>query len=475
MENSQFPALNAGKTFILLAVMASSAVVCGCLSFAGLPGEFYVAPHGRPDGNGSKQQPWDLQTALSHPSEVNPGDFIWLSGGNYQGPFLSRLTGAEGAPITVAGIPGQRVTLEGCHCPDAVLSVEGGWAIYRDFEVTNTNTDRYSDRVRGPGLWVMGPHTVFANLVVHNNNQGFSFWTPAADAELYGNLIFDNGWDASDRGHGHAIYTQNRTGNKRIVDNVIFDQFGDGLHVYGTEDADLNNYHIEGNILFNNGSLSATGFSRNILIGGGKVALDCNVVNNVTYYPVAQKLGDNNIGYRAGTKNAAVMSNYFVGGNLAVIAPENLVLSGNFLFLNVPVIVSRQFPDNQYILERPAKNAVFVRKNEFERGRSHIAVFNWQGAAEVAADLSGSGLQPGECYELRNVQDYYGRAIKGEYTGNPIPVPLKGWNMREIKGWTAAASALPEFGAFIVSPTPCEDPALVRESDRVSRERSTKR
>jgi hypothetical protein len=48
-----------------------------------------------------------------------------------------------------------------------------------------------------------------------------SWWSGDIDSELYGCLVYDNGWTASDRNHGHAIYTQNKEGTKVIADNIL--------------------------------------------------------------------------------------------------------------------------------------------------------------------------------------------------------------------------------------------------------------
>ena len=45
--------------------------------------EFFVSPGGSAKGDGSIKSPWDLVTALKHPSAVRPGDTIWLRGGVY--------------------------------------------------------------------------------------------------------------------------------------------------------------------------------------------------------------------------------------------------------------------------------------------------------------------------------------------------------------------------------------------------------
>ena len=64
--------------------------------------------------------------------------------------------------------------------------------------------------------------------------MGFGFWEPAVDAEIYGCVIHDFGYNAPDRGHGHAIYTQNLKGTKRLVDNIMFHGYGWNIHAYGT-------------------------------------------------------------------------------------------------------------------------------------------------------------------------------------------------------------------------------------------------
>src|SRR6185503_3353777 len=112
----------------------------------------------------------------------------------------------------------------------------------------------------------------FINLVVHDTALAFAIWKEAVNAEVYGSVIYNNGWDMADRGHGHAIYSQNAEGTKRLNDNIAFQQYGEGIHIYGSEIAPLNRFHVKGNILFSNGVLSRGGFSRNLLIGGGQVA-----------------------------------------------------------------------------------------------------------------------------------------------------------------------------------------------------------
>jgi hypothetical protein len=424
---------------------------------------YYAAPWADNDGDGGFERPWTLAMALSHPGVLQPGDVIWLRGGVYPGPFKSALAGSQDAPIVVRTYPGEHAILEGCSGPDSVLTVNGSWTWYWGFEVRSSHPDRTTDAFRGAGITVLGPHTKFINLVVHDNNQGFSFWTPAVDAELYGNLVYYNGWDAADRGHGHGVYAQNDIGVKQIADNLVFSQFSHGLHIYGTEEAPLDGFDIRGNALFQNGVLSkTTGYARNLLLGGGRVARRSTVVSNYTYYPTDQGAGENNLGYRAGCRDVAVQDNSLVGGTaLAVINCESLSFSGNLVYGAMAVAVQARYPDNRYLATRPTAASTFVRPNRYEPGRAHIVVYNWPRADVVEADVSSAGLNRGDRYELRSSEDYFGKVVTGIYTGRPIQIPVTGWGVAQPVGFERPRTVLPEFGVFILT-TLTEEPTCAR-------------
>ena len=84
-----------------------------------------------------------------------------------------------------------------------------------------------TDIYRPDGIQVVqssstGSGLKFINLVIHDARQGISYWKEAVDSEINGCLIYYNGWQGTDRGHGHGIYTQNHTGTKKMIDNIIF-------------------------------------------------------------------------------------------------------------------------------------------------------------------------------------------------------------------------------------------------------------
>src|SRR5437879_8612987 len=111
------------------AVRAVVAAMLLCLGPAARPlaAPFFAAPApaGTPRGDGTRDRPWDLATALSGGrGRVQPGDTIWLRGGPYTGNFDGTLPGTSEARIVVRQYPGERATMDG------KLHVHGAYAIY---------------------------------------------------------------------------------------------------------------------------------------------------------------------------------------------------------------------------------------------------------------------------------------------------------------------------------------------------------
>jgi hypothetical protein len=240
----------------------------------------------------------------------------------------------------------------------------------------------------------------------------------------------------------------------RISDNIVFNQFGEGITLYGSETAPLNNFFVSGNILFNNGSASAHGFARNLLVGGGKAAENPTVVDNYTYYP-ERCCGTNDIGYNAGCSNLNLSRNYFVNGGDTALTLKGCsvsAISGNTFFGITSGFNAAVAPDNTYHATRPTANKVFVRANTYEVGRAHIVIYNWTNQSSVAVDISKARIPVGRSYTLRSAQNYYGPSIKGTYTGTPITIPMSGWTVAAPhRAATIPPSTLPEFGAFVIT------------------------
>jgi len=450
--------------FVAMRLAACAALLA--LSLPARAAEFHVAPDGSALGDGSPGAPWDLATTLAHPPAVAPGDVVWLHHGVYRGPFESRLRGEESAPIVVRQAPGERAVIDGGCSGAPVLVVDGAHTWYWGFEVTNSDPHRvvkergpWPTLPRGIGVYTRqvpggGVGTRFINLVVHDTSGGFGVWKEAENVEVYGSLMYYNGWDAPERGHGHGIYVQSRNGTTRVVDNVLFDQFSHGIHAYGSSSAVLNGLHVEGNIAFNNGRLSAvTGNARNILLGGDVVAESPTIVDNAAYYPFGESGGDNNFGYSAGAIGMVATGNYLAGPRaLWMIARPGIDFTGNTLIGGTYPFAPGDYPDNTYLSAPPSGAHVVVRPNRYEAGRANVAIFNWDRDDAVPVDLSAL-LAPGDLYEVRDAQNFFGPPLaSGTFDGAPVSFPMAQTVVARPVGLVPVAPAHTgrEFAAFVV-------------------------
>ena len=119
---------------------------------------------------------------------MRPGDTLWLRAGTYRGNFTSRLSGTAAAPIIVRSYAGQRATISG------TLSVDGAYTWYWGFEVANPSSSTQNIM----GIDSHGPGTKFINLVVHDHSgNGIGVWSEAPNAEVYGSLVYNNGFCGS--------------------------------------------------------------------------------------------------------------------------------------------------------------------------------------------------------------------------------------------------------------------------------------
>jgi hypothetical protein len=403
---------------------------------------------------------------------VKPGDTIWLRGGTYPGKYVSYLTGTSTAPIVVRPYPGEWAKIDsGSGNPSAldILQVNGAYTWYWGFEIMSSDPLRQSSQ---NGSWPtditrggcastntgQGVGVKFINLICHDAAGGISPWADSSNAEVYGSLIYYNGWNgATDRGHGHNVYAQNNTGSKLLADNIMFGSYDIGMQVYGSSAAGLVNFTIQGNFVFNSGLVSGYGGAANLVYGGGSVATNGRVIANVFYSPAGTY---EQVGYSAGVRPAVVQGNYFAPGYSIALKFVNtldvLTMMGNTFYGLVvdnmsDEVAASQFPNNTYFrTTRPTGTTAYVRPNKYEAGRGHIAVLNWGLAPTVNVDVS-SILPVGSAFEVRNAQNFFGPpVVSGVYAGGTITLPMTGLTPAVPVGGTAQAATGPEFNAFVV-------------------------
>lgn len=463
--------------------------------------EWYVAPDGTASGDGSKERPWSLEAAIRPHPMVQPMDTIWVRKGVYNGAFVSRLRGAPGKPVVLRAYPGERVVLDGRgFSPKTVLTIQGEWAWYWGLEITNTDSNRSSviagsntAQDRGGGISMEGPNIKVINCIVHDTGTGVGQAKNIPDMELYGTIIFNNGWKGPDRWHGPGIYTQNNTGQKILRENIIFNSYWSNLQLYGSASSALNNYVLEGNINFNGRWLVGGGAplknieaSENMLYGNAAEfsytnRQNENLVLRRNYFPVSVSAGQ---GWDRVTAEGNTFLNPGSSGNLIGItiseghALRESVFARNTYFVRQAdqAIVSvlepgmssarafrfREWQDAGFDSDgrlvvvtdgRPSEPQVFVRRNEYEPNRGHVVIYNWPRRDDVEVDISAMNPRPGDRWVLRNVQNYFEEFESGIYEGRPIRVRMRGWTMAVPVGeeQPLRPATFPDFGVFVLT------------------------
>ena len=451
---------------------------------------YYVTTSGKSSGDGSISHPWDLDSALlNSKNKVAPGDTIWVCGGTYHptiepAKFNIKLKGTSGHPIYVRAYPGDRVTI------DARIEIYQPYVVFWGFEVMSSSLDRTSsqtgshpsDMNRSGGIGVYAGNATLINNVVHDGRDGITADADAPNTVLYGNISYNNGWDAPDRGHGHGVYTQNETGTKDIEENIVFNNFGRySFHTY-TEGSYLYNYTFVGNVVLND----------EFLVGGLTAANNISLTNNYVYNAIL-KLGydsqgntgltlDNNWLWNLGDDSlevywwngVKVANNHIFNSSGKVVSLRYPSSKGSYSWNNNQYASSASSPfslndsskswsqwlsntgydgSSQFTSSYPSGTQVFVRPNAYDAKRGNIIVFNWNHSNNVSVNISSLGLRNGDKYTLHNVQNYYAETISGTYNGNPISIPMTGWSVAVPIGWNQPLrdSTFPNFGVFVLT------------------------
>jgi len=385
--------------FLLPAIQISSAA------------ERYAGPDGKSTNPGTQQKPWDIASALDGRQKVSAGDTLYLLEGTYKRRpkelFEVRLEGTVENPIHIRPIPGKRVRIDGglsVQSPSAYVWV-------RDLEIfvsepvpkKPVSPGSHPEDLNRPwgGLQMFGgKNCKYINLIIHDCCQGISCWTGEIDPEIYGCIIYNNGWLGTDRGHGHCIYIQNKDGVK-VISNCIMSCRYDGtytLHAYGSQRAYVDNFLVEDNICYNKGPF---------LIGGGRPSNNIRVFRNYLY-DVNMR-----IGYSAPyNENCDVRDNVIVNGGLNIVRYKKVVQENNLIVRKDEM--------------RPSGVKSVLLHNRFDQNRAHLVIYNWDKVEKVEVTVKPF-LKNGDSFRLIAPENFFDNPLaQGKCYGDAIHIPLKG-------------------------------------------------
>ncbi len=388
--------------------------VCVCLFWlaqAGLGAVWFVAPDGRADNTGRQASPWDIASCLEGKHDVVAGDTVFLLEGTYRRRprerFEIRLVGTAGNPVHIRSYPNARVRIDGgleMHSPSAHVWI---WNL-EIFVSEPTPTEPVEPgshpesftRPWGGMNMFGGRNCKYINLVIHDTRQGISCWSGEIDPEIYGCIIYGNGWLGTDRGHGHCIYTQNKDGVKTISNCIMTCKY-DGtytMHAYGSSRAYVDNFLATENIVYGKGPF---------LIGGGRPSNNIRVVRNYLH-GVSMR-----IGYNAPfNENCEILDNLIVDGSLQINNYKSVINENNLILKKDGV--------------RPLQAKAIILPNKYDTSRAHLAIYNFEGTAKVSVP-TGDFLKPTEGFSLHDPTDLHGPAIfTGKCAEGKITVPASG-------------------------------------------------
>jgi hypothetical protein len=457
-----------GKRFSCLSVFSAALAM---LFMAGASAtEYHVTPTGKAEGDGSVEKPWDITSALVKTDTVKGGDTIWVHGGDYNlgGKAITvKLQGAEKSPIIVRNWKNERATMRstihiGFLTPDPVKHV---W--FWGLESQNRGAGGERPYEIGNSQFAAGLQSdvKIINCIGHDcPGNGLGCWG-SSESEVHGCLVYNNGGDAADRGHGHGFYVQSKT-HKEFKNNITFRNFCWGIQVYGTGAACRDGVTLEGNVWFNNNEISHYQkgmWQSNIYLGGGGRSKGLRVIENYSYVPSWPEKGVVVIG---NSDDTVFKGNYFVspGPDKRVALDldtlgrnEKVTMTDNtFIGLIVGFTPDQFGKGNVHIPERPKSGKkIVIRKNGFEEGRANIIVYNWDKSDTVDVDVKEAGLKEGEEYEVRDAQNWYSKAIvTGKYGEKPVTIPMTGLTVAAPIGLDASYKTpphtAPEFGVFVI-------------------------
>jgi hypothetical protein len=408
---------------------------------------------------------WTLQEALTNQhGTIRPGDVIYLHGGIYQGHFKCTLQGLNWGKnqfITVKNFPGETVTINGnIHdgkyvIPNGmddktIFMVTGKYIQFENFRITclgdftrmtdNAGCNPKDVSFHGYTGVRHDPEFLapcrFVNMIVDNiPGVGFASWKETADTEIYGCIMYYNGymksnrkkcsdqWDTHDADNApsnviameNCIYTQNAgsTGKtRRISNNIFLNNYKSGIAIWSAEKNPgydyLSNYYVDENIFVNNAS-PVRGETPNMLIysdtrNANNFVKNVAVIKNIFYFNTSNDISG--ISTKK-NRNLRIENNEFYHGTAAV---ELAATNQNVTFKN-----------NLYVGKRIK---VFASPSEFKgNGRSRDK-WKMDGNRYYTTNPTNLVLTPGSAgISLADFQKKYKTEKKSKVIGG-IP-PLK--------------------------------------------------
>ncbi len=382
------------------------------------------------------------------------------------------------------------------------LLVAGSNTVYRDFEITNSITDRnetaYPGFSYGGAVFNTGSGNSFINLVLHDNGMGIFSGSSSSNTLSYGNVIYNNGGTHRDgEPFGLALYLENASGYSRVYETFALNSFNLNMQGYGVTGPYVGS-DIQGSV-FAGGGAPINAPKHNLILGPESQMSPTAVVNESHFYHPPGSGYSVNFGYGAGVNTGTFTNNYFFGGQTAFEAQSvaNLTFTGNKFYspnssdvYTITGTAGYNWKDNTYYntttqsrfvrttvgmytfsawkplfnydststaTSSAMPNQVIVRPNAYQPGRGNIIIYA-TGATSANVNLSSVGLTNGQGYTIKNAFNWNGPSVtSGTFSSsNPVvsvPLNAAAKSVATPTGWSRTpASTCPDMCLMVVVP-----------------------
>jgi hypothetical protein len=347
---------------------------------------WYVAVDGKSSGDGTLAKPWDSRTGQWDNSRVKAGDTVCFLSGIYDGVAGVRLNnGMADKPITIRPCDGHKAVIR------RGTSIYSNYIIFMGFEIYYPYTNRTSQQetshptdlqYRSTAVTVLGNYVKVINNTIHDMTQGISVNVAYVGAEVYGNIIYNVGWTAPDRDHGHGIYPQNVSTSVPMIieNNVVFNNFSDyNIHIYAESPIVVNTL-LKDNITWNGTTL----------VGGSTSFDNITVLNNFHYGTGYMRLG-----YSSNPTNKKILVEGNTYKDIRLLKWSNAILKNNrydsLSYTTTPTSITGSQP-------YPTSNEIIWQQNKYD-GSYLVVIHNPEGLSQITLDVPFSN------YTITNVQN----------------------------------------------------------------------
>jgi len=244
---------------------------------------YYVATNGSDSNPGSLNQAF--KSFAKGVSKLQPGDTLYIRGGIYTEQIdlqTPNKTGTAGNYLTIAGYPGETVTIR--HANTSVASYGSikarGNRGYLKFENLVLDGADLGNKTSGMQLRDGNHHIILRNIEI-KNHKGTALGITANNIEVVNCIFHDNISEVDQAGERHyGIYF--REGSNVLIDsNKIYGNSGGGIQVYP---GPASNSIIRNNEIHHNNNMTSSNNEGIIVMQNlGNTITNISVYNNLIY------------------------------------------------------------------------------------------------------------------------------------------------------------------------------------------------